>query len=231
MVSWTALLFAMVSAHAGGILLTSTGDCPGPIDISASGLTPGGSYTLLYSRYGRGDDRLVSGPCDGTFTGLDGEEVAVTRRADADGRMRLRRDFGAPSCGIHLQLIDHTTCVVSNVEDFVRPAVGGEADFGPYTWLLGERGESCTGVCETIGLRCADLVESEWVETCDSNVCQLFYPDLPCRSDGDGPRISYTEEDGAPSPSSECVYHDWPWGGWSCDWVEREDDVRICPCE
>ena len=31
MVSWTALLFAMVSAHAGGILLTSTGDCPGPI--------------------------------------------------------------------------------------------------------------------------------------------------------------------------------------------------------
>ena len=81
------------------------------------------------------------------------------------------------------------------------------------------------------GLRCADLVESEWVETCDSNVCQLFYPDLPCRSDGDGPRISCPEEDGAPSPSSECVYHDWPWDGWSCDWVEREDDVRICPCE
>ncbi len=117
----------------------------------------------------------------------------------------------------------------ATVDDGSCTAVG--IPFGPYNWLLGPRGGTCLGVCETIGMTCADLTISGWVETCDDNICDRFFPGLSCNSDGDGPRLSGTDELGEPGGGSQCVYHDWNWGGWSCAWVERDDDVRFCPCE
>ena len=109
--------------------------------------------------------------------------------------------------------------------------LGDGTDFGGWTWVEGPRGGSCLGVCETIGLTCVSLAGTGWVETAESNICNIFYPGLSTRSDGDGPRLSVTNPDGSPSPSSQCVYHSHDWSGATCAWVERTDDVRFCPCE
>lgn len=109
--------------------------------------------------------------------------------------------------------------------------LGDGTDFGGWTWMLGPRGGSCEGVCEVAGLSCVDLAGTGWFETADLNICSMFYPDLSTRADGDGPRLSETNVDGSPSPDSQCVYHSHDWDGATCAWVEREDDVRFCPCE
>ncbi|MFT4622706.1 MAG: hypothetical protein ACI8PZ_001362 [Myxococcota bacterium] len=115
--------------------------------------------------------------------------------------------------------VDDGSCTVTGIE------------FGAYRWLLGPRGSNCLGVCETIGRGCADLVADDFSETADDNICSRFFPDLPLDADGDGPRLSNTDADGLPTDSSSCVYRDHNWGGWSCEWVERDADVRMCPCE
>ena len=115
--------------------------------------------------------------------------------------------------------VDDGSCTVTGIE------------FGAYRWLLGPRGSNCLGVCETIGRGCADLVADDFSETADDNICSRFFPDLDLDADGDGPRLSNTDADGLPTDSSSCVYRDHNWGGWSCEWVERDADVRMCPCE
>ena len=114
--------------------------------------------------------------------------------------------------------------------DGIPDCLGDGTDFGGWTWVEGPRGGSCLGVCETIGLSCVDLAGTGWVETAETNICHVFYPGLSTRSDGDGPRLSSTNPDGSPSPSSQCVYHSHDWSGATCAWVERADDVRFCPC-
>jgi hypothetical protein len=121
--------------------------------------------------------------------------------------------------------------MVDDDADGFPDCLGDGTDFGGWTWMEGPRGESCEGVCETEGLSCVDLAGTGWVETADSNICSMFYPALSTRSDGDGPRLSETNVDGSPSASSQCVYHDHEWDGATCAWVERDDDVRFCPCE
>jgi hypothetical protein len=108
---------------------------------------------------------------------------------------------------------------------------GGGIIYRDYTWYLGPRGKSCLGVCEGAGLSCANLVAVNYQESCGDNVCLQFFQGLGCGGDGDGPRLSSTNAQGLPSGSSKCIYRSNNWGGWSCAWVQRTDDVRFCPCE
>jgi hypothetical protein len=43
--------------------------------------------------------------------------------------------------------------------------------------------------------------------------------------------ITSADGSGQPSGYSKCICHDHNWGGWSCAWQQRPDDVRICPCQ
>ncbi len=108
---------------------------------------------------------------------------------------------------------------------------GGGVIYRDYTWYLGPRGQSCLGVCEGAGLTCANLVAANYIESCGDNICLQFFQGLGCGGDGDGPRLSATNAQGLPSGSSKCIYRNNNWGGWSCGWVQRVDDVRFCPCE
>jgi hypothetical protein len=108
---------------------------------------------------------------------------------------------------------------------------GGGVIYRDYTWYLGPRGQSCLGVCEGAGLSCANLVAVNYQESCGDNICIQFFQGLGCGGDGDGPRLSSTNAQGLPSGSSKCIYRNNNWGGWSCAWVQRVDDVRFCPCE
>ncbi len=108
---------------------------------------------------------------------------------------------------------------------------GGGISYRGYVWFLGPRGNSCLGVCEAAGLSCANLVAATYIESCNDNICLQFFQGLPCGGDGDGPRLSATTAQGLPGGSSKCIYRSNNWGGWSCGWVERADDVRFCPCQ
>jgi len=133
-------------------------------------------------------------------------------------------DGCAGSCGDCGQ---DKTCNQSNGKCYPS----GGVVFGPYTWYLGPRGGNCLGVCEAHGLSCANIVASGWTESCPNTVCSKFFQGLGCQNDGDGPRLSAADVNGQPTGSSKCICHDHNWGGWSCAWQQRPDDVRICPCQ
>ncbi len=131
--SLLASLLLLSTGAAQAQSLTVAGACPGPMDISASGLTPGGSVAVLTGR-GAGSDVLPGGPCADAVTDLGGVGYATSIRADGAGNILARPAIGAGKCGASVQFLDLSTCSLTNRATFG----GGEAEpFENELWVDG----------------------------------------------------------------------------------------------
>jgi len=114
-ISWYGDAFAIIDNPATpGIRLTGTGSCPGPINISITGLTPGGRVAILQAS-GAGSFTVPSGSCAGTVIPLNRPRLLATPSADASGAINATPTFGAAMCGKSYLAVDLTTCALSNV--------------------------------------------------------------------------------------------------------------------
>ncbi|MFT4623473.1 MAG: hypothetical protein ACI8PZ_002129 [Myxococcota bacterium] len=95
--------------------LDMTGDCPGAVDISASGLTPGGAAVFLLGAVGEGSDVIGVGSCAGTATGLAGMRFGARVIADGAGNAAFSPSIPDGRCDTPVQVLDVSSCGMSNV--------------------------------------------------------------------------------------------------------------------
>ncbi len=116
-----ALSFAGI-AQAQSV--STAGSCPGVVDVSTSGITPGGSYVILRSD-GPGSATIGGGPCAGANSGLaPGFAVHGPFPADGGGNGMLAPSVPGPLDGNWISVVDVATCRVSrSVTATCRPSV------------------------------------------------------------------------------------------------------------
>ncbi len=95
--------------------LMIAGACPGVVDIIGTDLSSGGQVALLTAN-GFGISNLPGGPCIGVLTDLDAGSMTFrgTFNADGFGELILSPTLPAGACGSAVQLLDLTTCTVTN---------------------------------------------------------------------------------------------------------------------
>ncbi len=113
----TGLVYLIDPSDA--IHLAVTTSCPGagPIHINWIHATPDGRVVLLFAR-SAGRFRIPdSQACRGTMLGLSTHQlqIAYIGPSDAEGSGTLQTNASVAVCGGHLQLLDRTTCNISNV--------------------------------------------------------------------------------------------------------------------
>ena len=99
----------------GGPTLAVEGRCPGPVSITGTGYTPGGSVAVLHGT-GPGSTRIPAGPCAGTVSGLAGLRYLMSVPVDRSGEVSLMPTAPDGACGRSLQLLDLSTCLLSGVD-------------------------------------------------------------------------------------------------------------------
>lgn len=94
--------------------LTVTGSCPGTMTLTATGLTPFGTWHVITSN-GIGDKVLSAGACPGLNTGLspNGLKKRSSGVADAYGVAVLTPTLGMSACGAKIMVMDEATCTAS----------------------------------------------------------------------------------------------------------------------
>ena len=118
-----ALSLLAFASTASAQSLSMPGDCPGVVDISVTGVTPGGDVRFLFGGAGEGDDVVGAGGCTGTVTGLAGLRPGPkVTDSDGDGALSFAPSLPGGACGNPVQVLDLTTCTVSNV---AYPGAGG----------------------------------------------------------------------------------------------------------
>jgi|GEM_PF-2382705 len=95
--------------------ISFTGSCPGSVTLNARELVPGGQVALLRST-ALGNSPLPSGPCANTPTGLDNPTLVSLLTADDAGKVMQSATLQGAACSAVVQVVDMTTCGVSNVE-------------------------------------------------------------------------------------------------------------------
>ena len=97
-------------------ILEVEGSCPGSITLTAHGLTPGHEIELWA---GASFDHtvLTTGPCTGAELGLSSPSLVLTNDADRLGELEATRTLGSAQCGKSLQLLDISTCTVTDPVD------------------------------------------------------------------------------------------------------------------
>lgn len=96
----------------GGFVLAASGTVPGPITLTATGATPGGSVAVLYGVAGGFTQN--GNPCNGLV--LDLAQPSLGGMLTADGLGVASLNFNAPpaAVGKTVQAVDVTTCTKSN---------------------------------------------------------------------------------------------------------------------
>jgi len=110
----TNKLIAVQVGNSAGPVLSVSGTCPGPVTITATGVTPGASVAIWGSMQ-PGSTTLASGDCAGTILDLKKAHLFTNATADNNGNVSLRVRLNPNRCGILLQAIDLSTCATSNV--------------------------------------------------------------------------------------------------------------------
>lgn len=108
---WSPIIDDHTYDGGSGMSLIIQGLCPGPMQLTLSGATPGGSVALAYGPLG--SFTIPSGPCIGTVLGLSGPTLAGFFTADAAGGISLGFTPPAGLCGLSVQAVDMTTCLAS----------------------------------------------------------------------------------------------------------------------
>ncbi|MFW5652810.1 MAG: hypothetical protein ACOC0P_02090 [Planctomycetota bacterium] len=93
-----------------------SGNCPGPVTVDVTGVTPNGRIALLF---GASQGSTIIPPnfaCAGTQLGITaGVQLVNTVSADANGEAQFVGNAPPAACGRFLQVLDLTTCNTSNV--------------------------------------------------------------------------------------------------------------------
>ncbi|MFT4621838.1 MAG: hypothetical protein ACI8PZ_000490 [Myxococcota bacterium] len=118
----------VVASTASAQSLDLSGDCPGTVDVTISGFTPGGTAVFLGGAAGEGSDVIGIGACAGTVTGLAGVRFLTRVSADGGGTAAFAPYMGDASCDTPIQVLDTATCTMSNVTS--ANAGGGGGDGG-----------------------------------------------------------------------------------------------------
>ncbi|MFT4626331.1 MAG: hypothetical protein ACI8PZ_005008 [Myxococcota bacterium] len=105
----------LVASVASAQSLDMAGDCPGPVAITASGLTPGGTAVFLGGAAGEGSDVIGIGACSGTVTGLAGLRFLTRTTADGGGNLSFTPTVPEGRCDLPVQVLDTATCALTNV--------------------------------------------------------------------------------------------------------------------
>lgn len=101
---------------AAGPTLQIGGDCSVKTRLRAAGMTPNGRL-VLYSGGEDGTTPIAPGErCPGTLLSLGEVELLGGGTADGSGRASFGGSLLAASCGQRFQVLDHSTCAVSNVQ-------------------------------------------------------------------------------------------------------------------
>ena len=162
-----------LSATASAQSLSMPGDCPGTVDVTIDGITPGGEVWLMVGA-SEGSQAVPAGPCAGTVTGLDGLRRG-TRAVDhdGDGVLTFSPSLGGGACGTPVQVLDGATCALTNVaypgEDVVAPGDINTFEWmGRNGWLLYDHGiageaESADFACQEAGWSGADSWDVEFI--------------------------------------------------------------------
>ncbi len=95
-------------------LLAVTGACPGAVEVTLIGATPGGRVVLVGS-LGEGATEVPSGPCQGLEVGLAEPRLVFAGEATSGGDLTLRAQLGVGSCSGFAQAVDVETCVATAV--------------------------------------------------------------------------------------------------------------------
>ncbi|HEX9792462.1 MAG TPA: DNRLRE domain-containing protein [Planctomycetota bacterium] len=105
----------------GGLSLSMTGNCPGPVKIDVNGATPGGSTVIAATLNGPGAFTVPAGnPCAGTVLGINAPIFRFQKFiADASGNVTVTVNIPQQLCRrLSVQAIDLRTCGTSNVVNF-----------------------------------------------------------------------------------------------------------------
>ncbi len=113
--AWISDLVGAPVEPGPGPSLTLGGLCPGPITIDISGITPGGHFMILHG-LGPGTDVIPMGRCGGTVTGLAGVRKSPIFTADAFGNALFTPVFSDAACARSMQVMDPTTCTLSEID-------------------------------------------------------------------------------------------------------------------
>ncbi len=208
-----------LSASASAQTLTMAGGCPGAIDVTVEGLTPEGIAVFLSGGAGEGDDVIGFGRCTGTVTGLAGIRFMSRLVADGDGRVRARPGVRADGCDRPIQVLDISTCTVSNVATAADGGGGGGSD-APHlsepfvaesdsTWWCGGTGISYTNYGFLTFDECQDIANrtgTNWYGGVSSPIAGPFW----------------IGEDG---PDTAVIGSD---GYWTDEIVVSRDDLHQC---
>ena len=100
--------------------LEVTGTCPGgspSVTVSVEGMTPGGKLVVLGSD-AAGTALVPKGKCAGGETGLAQMRVLDSGVAESNGTWSAQYGVGPLFCGTFVQVLDVTTCKLSNVTTF-----------------------------------------------------------------------------------------------------------------
>lgn len=127
-------LWLLVPATGVAQTLEIRGACPGTVTLTASGLTPGGTYAVLSSP-GTGTAAMAGGPCAGTTTGLATPSVRRRGVVPADGVVTASPSLGAAACGVAVQWLDGSTCAVTNAVPLTDGMRGVDLDDPALRWL------------------------------------------------------------------------------------------------
>lgn len=114
-----SLLLASM-AHAAPTLTIQATDptaprCPTNFTGTVRGATPGGDVAFVSGTPGARMQIPAGMPCAGTNLQIGNAVLRLTLPADRAGSVSTSRDIPAPGCGAAVQVVDVTTCTVSNV--------------------------------------------------------------------------------------------------------------------
>ena len=103
------------TSRIGEPSLSVGGVCPGRASVGIANLPAAGPFLVLGGA-ALGADVVPSGPCIGTTTGLGGGvKVLASGFVDAGGSALLAPKMKAGSCGKPIQVVDESTCALTNV--------------------------------------------------------------------------------------------------------------------
>ncbi len=119
-----SMLALTLTVPAWAITGSAVGACPGTVDLTVSGATPGGQIAILAGASG-GAERVPGGPCSDAVTALSGVTLVRAVRADGAGGFAASPRLGGGVCSRVLQFLDLATCELSEPVDLGALGGGG----------------------------------------------------------------------------------------------------------
>lgn len=100
------------AATLGTVFFSLGGSCPGPVQVTVTGVTPGGLIQFVYGP--AGSYTVTTGSCIGMVLDMNPPTLGPSAFADASGALSTMYLLPAGVCGMVAQAVDVTACTPSN---------------------------------------------------------------------------------------------------------------------